>query len=292
MAMNGVDPAHQKRRMLGGKLRALRVAAGLTGREIATYIDASQSTVSRVEIGSTLPAPSEIIAWAKATGASMETQELLQMRKDAVFAELGTSQAALQGFQDIPDEVRERLGTALQIYSYHPGGIPAAFQTPDYAQRTLEAAPSPASESDVGVADKLARLMDEQLGIYEGGKALELIITEGALSRYPGRPRSLAAQLDRIAAMSTVDGVSIGIVPSLVNSPTFVPTSFEIYDLNDSTTVVMVPTIHSLLLVQDSDDVALYRSYWEAVRQVAYFGDDARGFIYELAAIVREIDAE
>src|SRR5215472_13198937 len=57
-------------RRLGLALRGLRLDAGLTGQQLAGRAGLSQSTVSRIELGQSMPSMADIEAWAGAAGAS------------------------------------------------------------------------------------------------------------------------------------------------------------------------------------------------------------------------------
>ncbi|MGH3755032.1 MAG: helix-turn-helix domain-containing protein, partial [Pseudonocardiaceae bacterium] len=63
-------------------LRGLRVEAGLSTTQLAHRLGWSQSKVSKTERGVTLPQPSDVEAWAIATGASSELQAELSSLAD------------------------------------------------------------------------------------------------------------------------------------------------------------------------------------------------------------------
>src|SRR4030095_16860754 len=66
------------REQLGRRLRDLRLRAGLSGDALAAQTGLSQSKVSRVERGLSLPTVEELRAWATATEAtSSELRELV-----------------------------------------------------------------------------------------------------------------------------------------------------------------------------------------------------------------------
>src|SRR5207248_10228208 len=108
---------------------------------------------------------------------------------------------------------------------------------------------------------------------------------EGALRWRPGPPELMLAQLDRIASVSTLDNVSVDVIPLAVQAVTMLTHAFVIYDGRDEEdTLVSVETIHAQLIVQDPGDVALYRQRWERLAEMALAGDEARAFISELSA--------
>ena len=95
----------------------------------------------------------------------------------------------------------------------------------------------------------------------------------------------MVAQLDRIASVSTLDNVSVGVIPLGVPAVTMLTHTFVIYDgWAEQDTLVEVDTIHAQLLVKRPGDVALYRQRWERLTQMAILGEEARDFISGLSA--------
>jgi transcriptional regulator with XRE-family HTH domain len=287
--VNG-DAAYGKRRRLATELRLLRDLSGLTGRELAPRIGISQSKISRIEAGTALPSAAEVAGWAKAVGAPEETRRLLESLTDAARTEVDTWQAALEGRSHLQDDVRELEATARRTRSFQPYLVPGLLQTPDYAQRVFTMFKERVPGIDVPSA--VAGRMSRQLALYEEGKEFEFIITDGALRWRPGPPRLLLAQLDRIAAMSTKDNLSIGIIPLLhVEATASISNGFVMYEADDASVspVVLVETTHAGLTVRAADDVQAYRERWSALSRMARFGDEARAFLTELSADVRLI---
>jgi transcriptional regulator with XRE-family HTH domain len=62
------SPGHEKLREL---LTDLRNEADLTQKELASRMRVSQSFVSRVETGQTIPDPIECVSWARACGLTI-----------------------------------------------------------------------------------------------------------------------------------------------------------------------------------------------------------------------------
>jgi transcriptional regulator with XRE-family HTH domain len=284
------DAAYGKRRRLATELRQLRDLRGMTGRELARRIGISQSKISRIEAGTALPSISEVARWAEAVDAPAETRCLLETLTKAAHTEVDTWQAALEGRPHLQDDVRELETTARRTRNFQPHLVPGLLQTPDYAQRVFTMFKERAPETDIPSA--VAERMNRQLALYEEGKEFEFIITDGALRWRPGPPRLLLAQLDRIAAMSTKDNVSVGIIPLLqVEATDSISNGFVMYEAENASAspLVRIETIHAGLTVQAADDVKAYEEHWSALSRMARFGDEARAFLAELSAEVRTI---
>ena len=65
------------RQRLADELRRVRSISGMSGRDLAQRIDISQSKVSRVESGVTVPSLPEVRAWAEAVDAPEDVREYL-----------------------------------------------------------------------------------------------------------------------------------------------------------------------------------------------------------------------
>jgi transcriptional regulator with XRE-family HTH domain len=287
VAGEDVDLAYGKRRRLANELRALRELSGLTGRELARRIGISQSKVSRIEAATVQPSIVETTAWARATGAPDEAERLLAALADAAHTEIDTWQAALEGRPQLQDEMREREAAATLTRTFQPAIVPGLLQTPAYAQRVFTMFKSSVPQTSVAAA--VAARMDRQLALHEEGKKFDYLITEAALRWRPGPRRLLIAQLDRIAMVSTLDNVSIGVIPFAVEAETVYGHGFTLLeeDDDDSSPFVLVEVDHAWLTVTAGRSVALYQDRWAALRKAAVFGDEARTFLDGLSAELR-----
>ncbi|MFI6393737.1 helix-turn-helix domain-containing protein [Nonomuraea sp. NPDC050540] len=275
-----------KRQRLATELRSLRDQAGVSGRELAQRIGISQSKVSRIESGAAIPTASEVAAWVGALNVSEETRELLAALSEAAFTEVHTWQSALRGRAHLQDDIQELESLARTIRTFQPSVVPGLLQTAAYAQQVLAMFHRSHGGGDTSLS--LMGRMDRQLVLFEEDRTFEFLVTEAALRWRPGPPRLLMAQLDRIFSLSTLENVSIGVIPLAVEAVANSTHAFVVFEVPDdedgSETVVTVETVHANLTVQDADSVALYLTRWSLLRQMAIFEDDARAFLAELSA--------
>jgi transcriptional regulator with XRE-family HTH domain len=296
---DGVEPL-SKRRYLASELRRVRDLAGISGRELAQRIGVSQSKVSRIESGTALPSIPEVRAWTAAAEASTETVELLIALTEAAFTEVHTWRTIMQGRTHMQDDIQELENRADIIRTFQPSVIPGLLQTAEYARRVLTLFQPPYAESDIPAA--VGARLDRQLALFEEHRKFEFLITEAALRWRPGPPVLLQAQFDRIISLSTLSNLSIGLIPHAVRAVACTSHAFVIFALRDenpsiaddtpedeaSSAVVTVETVHANLTVSDPDSVALYRSRWHSLEQMAVYGDEARAF---LTGVGRDIQA-
>jgi len=264
-------------------LRRLRDLAGISGRDLAQRIGISQSKVSRIESGATLPSLPEVMAWADAVGTA-EAAGWLAALTEAAFTEVHTWRAALQLRPHLQGEIQEREARAQMSRTFQPSVVPGLLQTAEYARRTFAMSPVPYAPD--GVPAAVAGRLERQLTLFRDDKRFDFLITEAALRWCPGSSELMIPQLDRIASVSTLDNVSIGLIPHREHALTFMSHSFVIYDHHgdDLDTFVEVETSHANLIINDPGDVGLYENRWSLLSQMAIFDGEAREFLAVLAA--------
>ena len=72
-----VTSVHEARDALGKRLRDLRQAAHLNGRQLAESLSWAPSKISKLENAKQTPTDDDIRAWTQATGSGPETEALL-----------------------------------------------------------------------------------------------------------------------------------------------------------------------------------------------------------------------
>ncbi len=281
-----------QRRRLAALLRELRVAAGLSQTALGQRMEVSQSTVSNLETGSQVPTAASVKAWARACGAAAAVVEDLVERAEAVQTEAATFREVLrQGIaakQQRIGQVEERVST---IRLFQPACVPGLLQTAEYARRLIASGghTTPGQTRDVAAA--VTARLDRQSVLYDETKRIVLLTTEAALRFRPGRDSALvvADQLDRVASLSTLRTVRIGVIPLDVEGDAVHMHGFCIFGdpAIDEQVFVSVETFTSELTVRDPRDVAAYLEEFELLLQTAVFDSDARSLLSKLAAHLR-----
>jgi transcriptional regulator with XRE-family HTH domain len=286
MAASAGGAEREQAQRLAGELHRLRDLSGLSGRELARRMGTSQSKVSRIESGTAIPSLPEVTAWASAIGASTGVHDSLVALAEAAYAEAQSWRDALRRRPHAQAEIRALESRSRLLRTFQPSVVPGMLQTAEYARRVFSFLPATLAESDIPAA--VAGRLDRQLALYETDRNFSFLITEGALRWRPGPPELMVAQLDRIASVSTLDNVWVGVIPFGVQAVTMLTHTFVIYDgWDEQDTLVEVDTIHAQLLVKRPGDVALYRQRWERLTQMAIAGEQAREFISGLSADLR-----
>jgi len=286
------DTLLSNRRRLAVELRRLRDRAGLSGRQLAERISISQSKVSRIESGFTIPSGPEVAAWAAAVSASGTATELLTMLTDAAYTEVHPWHAALREQVHLQDEIQEIETRADIELTYEPTVVPGLLQTAEYARRVFTMFEPAYAELDIPAV--VSGRLDRQVALFDPGRRFMFLITEGALRWRAGPSHVLLSQVDRIASLSTLDNISIGLIPHAAVARTHSPHGFVIFESadRDGDALVMVEMVHANLTVNDPVHVALYRRQWSLLGEMAVFGDAARELLAVIAADIRVLPSE
>jgi transcriptional regulator with XRE-family HTH domain len=248
------------REQLGSKLRHLRQRAGLSGDALAEQAGLSQSKVSRVERGLSLPSVDELRAW---TGATQATTDELTEIADLVEQVAATSWRILHrlGLSEKQREIAELERQAASIQTFQPVVVPGLLQIAEYARRTMSMGYS--GEAD---AKAVAARIERQSILYDTSKQFDFLITEGALRWRPG-DFDMRPQLDRLLSVSSLPNVTVSVVPFDQASTIFM-NQFVIWNL-ESETVVSAETYSAELWATEPHDVARYQEVWERLSEGA-----------------------
>ncbi|MET4924033.1 helix-turn-helix transcriptional regulator [Streptomyces sp. PSRA5] len=255
---------------LGARLREVRTAAGLTGRQLAARCHWPHSKVSKLENGRQTARPEDLDEWARGCDAPEEAEDLrrrlqgLETHVQSRRRQLSTGHGPIQEKSVV--EYRE----TQTIRAYEATVIPGLFQTPDYARALLthnaEIHQTP-RDTEAAVRARMRR----QEALYEPRKRHRVIMWEGALHALPCAHETLAAQLDRLAGLIGLSTVSLGIVPLGAPMALTPKHGFWIFDEQ----LVRVETISTELRLDDPVDVALYGRVWDRLNNAAAYGPDA-----------------
>jgi transcriptional regulator with XRE-family HTH domain len=286
--MANSDELLVRRRQLSEVLLQLRERALLSGRDLAERIGISQSKVSRIESGATLPTVEEVTSWARATNASAADREVLEMRTDAAHTEAQSFDDILRGPGHIQKAIQKlEKGSGVKL-AYQPSVVPGLLQNPEYARRLLAMFRPPYPEQYISAV--VAARLDRQNALFEPARQFQFLITEAALRFRVGPAAVMAAQLDRIAALGSLENVEIGLIPSDAPAQTFVPHGFTIFEAvaGGTDALVMAETVHANLTLSLPSHVRLYREQWILLKLAAVYDAGARELLAKVSQDIRE----
>jgi transcriptional regulator with XRE-family HTH domain len=250
------------RMMLGGQLRRLREAAGITPERAGYEIRASRSKISRVEHGRVGFKERDVLDLLTLYGVTDE-----QARQRMVsLAQHANSPGWWARYDDVlPDWFETYLGleqaTSL-IRTYELQFVPGLFQTDEYARAVtvLGHRAAPAEEIDRRVSLRLNR---QQILTREDSAAPKIwaVIDESALRRPLGGREVMRAQLLHLLELTESPQVTLQIMPFDRGGHSAAGGSFSIlrFAAADLPDIVYIEQLTGALYLDRPDEIDHYR---------------------------------
>ncbi|NNH72866.1 helix-turn-helix domain-containing protein [Nocardia uniformis] len=223
--MTGVDDWEHTgstlpRRQLGRFLKEAREGVGLTLERAAALMEWNKSTLSRMERGLTEKVRiRDVLALCENYGLDEE--------KSAAARELAEQAPGRTWWRSYSDVIAAKFNTyvgleagASELAIFQPLIVPGLLQTADYA-RTLDRQYF-RDDSDEDLERRVALRIQRQHLVARQRQPVRLsvVLHESVLRTTVGGPRIMAAQLRRIADLSTRDNVGVRILPFRAGFPT------------------------------------------------------------------------
>jgi transcriptional regulator with XRE-family HTH domain len=199
------------RLLLGARLRRLRESAGVSREDASRAIRASESKISRLELG-------RIGFKLRDVGDLLDLYRVAADERATLLDMAGHANAPgwWQGYGEaVPGWFAPYLGleqAAETIRSYEVQFIPGLLQTSDYARAVLGI--GAADDPERHVEQLVSVRMRRQRILYQPRPPrLWAVIDEGALRRPVGGPAVARAQLEHLIEMARLGHVNIQVAP-------------------------------------------------------------------------------
>src|SRR5690242_9422728 len=269
--------------LLGTHLRRLREARGITARQAATAIRASESKISRMELGRNAIREIDVLDLLTLYGVPADEREQL-----LALAEQANRPGWWHRYNDIlPDWFQSYVGmeeAATSIRIYEPQFIPGLLQTQQYAAAVLAVGDIPVSEAERHVILRKER----QRRFTEGRLKLWAIIEETALRRPIGSAEILRDQLRYLLSLASRQNLTLQIVPFGMGGHA-APSGFSILRFNeqDLPDVAYLEHLTSALYFDKRADVDRYLLAMERLSIIAAKPSETPGI---LTTIINELE--
>ena len=257
-----------RRILLGSQLRRLRESRGIT-REAAGYsIRASESKISRMELGRVSFKARDVADLLTLYGVNdeREREALLALAKEANVAGWWHSYSDV-----LPGWFQTYVGlegAASQIRVYEVQFVHGLLQTEEYAHAVVSRGMQGASAADI---QRRVALRQERpkLLISERAPQLHCVLDEAALRRPYGGRAVMRGQLKHLIDISEQPNVRLQVMPfnfggHAGESGSFTMLSFPESDLSD---VVYLEQLTSALYVDKAEEVAQYERAMEQLQE-------------------------
>jgi transcriptional regulator with XRE-family HTH domain len=268
--------------LLGTQLRRLRESRGITAQQAAKAIRASESKISRIELGRNAFREVDIADLLTLYGINdhAEREQLLSL----------ASQANQPGwwhrYQDVlPGFFQSYIGleeSAETIRSYDSQFVPGLLQTEEYTAAILEL-----GEFSLDETNRLVFLRKErQRRFTSGGLRLWAVIDEMALRRPVGSPGLMRAQLEYLLEISDRPGLTLQVTPFPSGASYLVPGSFSMlsFATDDLPDVVYVEQLTSAMYLDKQSDFDRYTAVMDKLNSTSLTPQQTTDFIQELLA--------
>ncbi|OMI38500.1 helix-turn-helix domain-containing protein [Streptomyces sparsogenes] len=257
-----------RRILLGSQLRRLRESRGIT-REAAGYsIRASESKISRMELGRVSFKARDIEDLLTLYGVTDEAERasLLGLAREANVAGWWHSYGDV-----LPNWFQTYVGlegSASHIACYEVQFVHGLLQTEGYAHAVVTRGQPQASQAEVERRVAL-RLERQKLLVSERAPAFHVVLDEAALHRPYGGRAVMRAQLQHLIAVSEQPNVTLQVMPFSFGghageSGAFTLLRFPESDLPD---IVYLEQLTSALYLDKPEEVGQYRRVLERLSE-------------------------
>lgn len=281
---NGTTGVDEARDALGKRLRELRVAAKLSGKELAESLSWAGSKISKIENGKQSPTDDDIRDWARATNAEAQTDSLLAALHNLEQQHAEWNRVLKAGMR-AHQLTLSQLDEKTKFYrGFENTVVPGLIQTPEYARaRFAQVVMVHKVPNDINEAVK-ARMQRQEM-LYRPDKRFHFVLTEAALRYRLVSADIMLGQLDRLMAISTMRNVKLGIIGFETQYVTDPRHGFWVYDDH----VVQFESYSAEINLRQPQEIELYGSIFEQLAAVASYGAAARAII---TRVMEELAAE
>jgi transcriptional regulator with XRE-family HTH domain len=253
------------RRQLGRRLRRLREEAGRSIEDVAMAQLASRSKMWKIENGRIKVKQGDVLLLARFYGAGgSETDQLLALATATGL--VGGSGAVLPWLGPYADF--EASCSVLREYRCEL--VHGLLQTPEYARAVISA------DFDLPpavVEERVAFRMARQRAFFERRNPghLDFVATEGALRMTVGSRSVMEAQIARLRAVDSRDGVSVRVLPSTNGLHPAVGGTFTIMDFADpeDPPLVYLESLVGSRYVEAAEHIDRFKRVFDRIRAQA-----------------------
>ena len=270
--------------LLGTQLRRLREARGITAQEAAREIRASESKISRMELGRNAVREVDIADLLTLYGITdpAEREQLLSL----------ASQANQPGwwhrYQDVlPSWFQAYIGleeSAESIRSYDMQFVPGLLQTEEYAAAVIAL-----GEFSLEETERLVFLRKERQRRFSSGcLRLTAVIDENALRRPFAEPALMRAQLEYLLDICDRPAFTLQVRP-LATGAHVAPASFSILKFASAELpdVVYVEQLTSAMYLDKAADVVRYTAAMDRISATSATPNQSKEII---RALLKEME--
>jgi transcriptional regulator with XRE-family HTH domain len=272
-----------QRRRLAAELRRLRTSARKTAEDVGSNLGWSKAKVSRYELAQSGLKPADVARLLDYYGVQGSHREQL-----LALAEEATHKGWWEAYSDVWTEGHLAFigleAEAVSLLEWQINVIPGLLQTEQYAREVLSGYDEVAVISPRAITRRLeTRLIRQQILTRGQPLEYEVLLDESVLRRRRGNRSVMHAQLQRLAATSELQNVTIQVLPLHGNHGLGVD-SFAILQFGDSDEtslhdVVSIDHLSNELYVEGDTDTHQFRLAFKHLAEEALTPTESRDLI-------------
>ncbi|MFI2619363.1 helix-turn-helix domain-containing protein [Streptomyces sp. NPDC018584] len=262
------------REELAGRLRDIRRDAGISGRELATRCNWSESKSSRIENAKTPPSDSDIRAWCRACSADDQIPDLIAVNRQSADAHVQWKQLQRSGLRRLQESTGDLYQQTKIFRVYVSDVIPGFLQTPGYATALLSSIAKFRGTPD-DVSEAVAARIRRNAVLNNGARRFLFVLEESVLRYRLCSAETMAAQLGHLLGVMDLHNVAVGIVPFSAQRTVWPMPTFTIFD----DTRVHADTLDAASTLTQPSQVELYARAFDRLSEGAARGAAARSLI-------------
>ena len=213
-----------------------------------------------------------------ALGAKQDlTDELLALARVANTEFQSTRADMRRGLYRKQRELAALEADAAHIRFFLPTMLTGLLHTPEYAKASLGVFPGDHSQA-------ITKRLDRQATLYNRAKRFTFILTEAAVRWQLVEPAVMAVQMGRLASLSELPNITLGIIPLDACIPDGPLNTFTVYDDRIAT----AETFGGVIMMRDPRDVAYHLELFAFFERYAVFDDDVRSLLEKYASDFRK----
>ncbi|MGW0731431.1 helix-turn-helix domain-containing protein [Streptomyces sp. NPDC002851] len=267
----------QSKADLAETLREARRRASRTQVWLAKRCNMSQTKISNIESGKLIPTLVDVELILRALDAPPErVAEVAALARLANTEWQGKRRSWRRGLEKRQAELAGLEAEARVLRYFLPAMVTGLLATPEYIRASLGHAP-------VDISMTVARKLERQSLLYDHTKQFTFLLTEQAVRWAVVPPAAMAIQMDRLASVSRLPNVRIGVIPVGTMVARGPMNTFTVYDQRLAT----VETFTGRIAFQDIRDVAEHLEVFGLYERHALFGEQLRSLLQEWSADCR-----
>ena len=254
-----------RRILVGAQLRRLRESAGITREQAGYRIRASESKISRLELGRVSFKDRDVNDLLELYGVTegVEREALITMAREA------NSPGWWHGYDDVlPNWFQTYIGleeAASLIRTYEVQFVPGLLQTEDYCRAVITSGQADAPVEEVERRVNLRLTRQKLLSREESPGRLWAVVDEAALRRPMGGRKVMRSQLQHLLDLMETKTVTVQIMPFRFGGHAAEGGPFSILRFPDAELqdLVYVEQLVGALYIERKDQVERYVQTFE-----------------------------